>query len=119
MSCSIVRKRSAELGRCLRRGGGGQRGEDTVVDLGVEDGEGQAVGVKPPADPGGRALCELEQRGGGVITEGGGGLDAGAGTGRIGGSPGASCGRSAGGSTCSRRGGPDSRRDFGAVGWRC
>jgi hypothetical protein len=33
-----------EEGRGLRLSGGEQRGQDAVVDLGVEDGEGQAVG---------------------------------------------------------------------------
>jgi hypothetical protein len=35
---------AAELGRGLGLAGGEWRGEDAVVDFGVEDGEGQAVG---------------------------------------------------------------------------
>ena len=57
MWCSIVREGGAELGRGLGLPGGEQRGEDPVVDLGVEDGEGQAVGgqvvgvgVRAPGD---------------------------------------------------------------------
>jgi hypothetical protein len=35
---------TAELGRGLGLSGSEERGEDAVVDLGVEDGEGRAVG---------------------------------------------------------------------------
>ena len=51
------RQRGAEVGRCLGLVGGGERDEEPVVDLDVEDGDAYAVGgehvavgVREPAD---------------------------------------------------------------------
>ncbi len=54
---SMVRNAFRSGGGCWRLVGGGERDEQPVVDLGVEDGdadavggEGVAVGVREPAD---------------------------------------------------------------------